>query len=41
VARYFFDLRDNDQLFPDSEGTALGGLDDARQWAFGALSAYI
>jgi hypothetical protein len=22
-------------LFPDSEGTTLGGLNDARQWAFG------
>jgi hypothetical protein len=41
MARYFFDLRDNDRLLPDTEGTALDSLDAARRWAVSALSEYI
>jgi hypothetical protein len=41
MARYFFDLRDNDRLLPDVEGTVLDSLDAARRWAVWALSEYI
>jgi hypothetical protein len=41
MARYFFDLRDNDRLLPDAEGTVLDSLDAARRWAVWALSEYI
>ncbi|MER8680310.1 hypothetical protein [Mesorhizobium sp. M1405] len=37
-----FDVRDNDRLFPDDEGTRLaGGLNAARAEAFAALADYV
>lgn len=39
MALYYFDVRDNDRLFPDDEGTRLaGGLNAARAEAFAALA---
>ncbi|RWP35395.1 MAG: hypothetical protein EOR03_13060 [Mesorhizobium sp.] len=38
----FFDVRDNDRLFPDDEETRLaGGLNAARAEAFAALADYV
>lgn len=42
MALYYFDVRDNDRLFPDDEGTRLaGGLNAARAEAFVALADYM
>jgi SRSO17 transposase len=41
MTRYFFDLRDNNRLLTDNQGTALDSVATARQWAVGALSEYI
>jgi hypothetical protein len=39
MALYYFDVRDNDRLFPDDEGTRLAGsLNAARAKAFAALA---
>jgi hypothetical protein len=38
MAKYFFDLRDNDRIFSDTEGTKLDGLDAVRQEASAALA---
>jgi hypothetical protein len=41
MALYFFDVRDDDRLFPDDQGTRLaGGLNAARTEAFAALTDY-
>jgi hypothetical protein len=41
MALHFFDVRDDDRLFPDDEGTRLaGGLSAARIEAFAALTDY-
>lgn len=39
---YFFDMRDNDEFYPDDQGTELdGGLAAARLVAFATLTDYI
>jgi hypothetical protein len=41
LALYYFDIRNNDRLFSDTEGTWLaGGRDAARAEAFAALTDY-
>jgi hypothetical protein len=42
MAVYYFDMRDNDQFYPDNQGTELdGGLAAARIVAFATLTDYI
>jgi hypothetical protein len=42
MARFYFDTRDDDRLFPDDEGTELaGGLAAARNEAFSSLADYL
>lgn len=41
LSRYYFDVRSNDRLFSDTEGTWLaGGMDAVRTEAFSALTDY-
>jgi hypothetical protein len=39
VTRYFFDLRDGDELSPDDEGTELDGVEGARAEMIAAFPA--
>ncbi len=41
MALYFFDVRDGNRLYPDDQGTEMGGLDAARTEAFAALADYV
>ena len=42
MALYYFDMRDDDQFYPDEQGTELGGgLAAARIVAFATLADYI
>ena len=42
MAVYFFNMRDDDQFYPDNQGTELdGGLAAARIVAFATLTDYI
>ena len=42
MARFYFDMRDDDRLFPDDEGTELdGGLVAARIVAYATLTDYL
>jgi hypothetical protein len=41
MSRYYFDVRNNDRLFADTEGTCLAsGMDAVRTEAFAALTDY-
>jgi SHS2 domain-containing protein len=41
MALYFFDVRDGNRLYPDDQGTEMGGLDEARMEALAALADHV
>jgi hypothetical protein len=41
MKRFYFDMRDDDQFYPDDEGTELDGLVAARDEAFASLEDYV
>ncbi|EHK53904.1 DUF6894 family protein [Allomesorhizobium alhagi] len=41
MALYFFDVRDDNRLYPDDQGTEMDGLKAARTEAFAALADYV
>jgi hypothetical protein len=41
MALYYFDLRDDNRLYPDDQGSEMDGLNAARIEAFAALADYV
>lgn len=41
MALYFFDVRDDNRVYPDDQGTEMDGLNEARTEAFAALADYV